>query len=84
MAREPDRHGDLLAPAAARLTARYGRSVDADTIRAILHETYDALLADATITTFLPLLAERTAATRLARTGEDLTAPPPPRPRRTT
>lgn len=64
-----DRNGDLLAPAAARLTARYGRSVDADTIRTVLRETYDALLADATVTAFLPLLAERSAAARLARTG---------------
>lgn len=78
MAHAPDdRNGDLLAPAAARLTARYGRTVDADTIHTILRETYDALLAGATVTTFLPLLAERTAATRIAQSGDRAAGPPP-------
>jgi hypothetical protein len=70
MAGPPDRNGDLLALSVARLTARYGHLADADAIRTILHETYEALLADATVTTFIPLLAERSVATRLARAGK--------------
>jgi hypothetical protein len=62
--REPGR--DPLAPAAARLTTRYGHLMGAETIHMVLHETYRALLANATITSFLPILAERSAATRLA------------------
>jgi hypothetical protein len=65
-----ERNGDLLAPAAARLTARYGQLVGPDTVRLVLHETYEALLADATVTTYLPILAERSAATRLAHTPD--------------
>jgi protein-tyrosine phosphatase-like protein len=62
--REPER--DPLAPAAARLTARYGQLMDAEIIHRVLHETYRALLANATITNFLPILAERSAAKQLA------------------
>lgn len=78
MGGEPDRDGDPLAPAAARLTARYGRLVDLDAIRLALHEAYEALLADATVTAFLPLLAERSAAARLAHTTDDHRPCPPP------
>lgn len=67
MTGEPARNSDPLAPAAARLTARYGQLIGNDTVRQVLHETYDALLAAATVTTFLPILAERSAATRLAQ-----------------
>ena len=62
--REPER--DLLGPAAARLTARYGQLMDTEIIHRVLHETYRALLANATITSFLPILAERSAAKQLA------------------
>lgn len=61
---------DLLAPAAARLMARYGQLIDAETIHRVLHETYRTLLANATVTNFLPILAERSAATQLADTPD--------------
>lgn len=78
---EPD--SDLLAPAAARLTTRFGQRIEAETIHRVLHETYRTLLTTATVTTFLPLLAERSAATRLANSNQALTdaqTPPPPAP----
>jgi hypothetical protein len=74
-----DRNGDPLAPAAARLTARYGPVIGEETIRQVLRETYEALLAGATVTTFLPILAERSAAARLAHT-RDHRMPGAPRP----
>jgi hypothetical protein len=77
-----DRTGDPLAPAAARLTARYGQLLGPDAIRLALNEAYEALLADATVTAFLPILAERSAAAHLAHARDDraLDPPPPDRP----
>jgi Protein-tyrosine-phosphatase-like, N-terminal domain len=75
MATEDGSESDTLASAAARLTARYGRLIAAETIHEVLHETYQSLLSNATITTFLPILAERSAATQLA----DTTNGSPPR-----
>ena len=78
MGSELDRNGDPLAPAAARLTARYGQLLGPDTIRLVLHEAYEALLANASVTTFLPVLAERSAAARLARSSDRCSTPPHP------
>lgn len=61
----PDRT-DVLGPAVLRLHARFGPQVDVETIRRTLDECYDRLLAQATITTYLVVLAERNAAARLA------------------
>lgn len=58
---------DALTAAAGRLTTRYGERLPAEQIRRVLDETYRALLARATITAYLPVLAERVAAARLAR-----------------
>lgn len=55
-----------LGPAALRLHARFGGAVDLETIRLVLDDSYARLLARATVTGFLVILAERTAATRLA------------------
>jgi hypothetical protein len=54
-----------LTAVAERLAARYDGTVPADTIRRVLHDEYHALLATSTITTYLPLLAERAADARL-------------------
>jgi hypothetical protein len=62
----PGRNSDVLATAADRLTARYGEVIAVDTIRRVLDETYQSLLTKSTITTYLPVLAERSAAARLA------------------
>lgn len=57
---------DALVPAALRLHARLGGAVDLVTVRLVLDECYEDLRARATVTTFLVVLAERTAAARLA------------------
>lgn len=61
----PDRT-DALASAALRLHARFGGAVELAVVREVLEECYDRLLAQATVTSFLVILAERTAASRLA------------------
>jgi hypothetical protein len=63
MTRGADSNG--LAAAAARLTTRYGAHLPAAAIREVLYETHQRLLARATVTTYLPLLAERAAAAQL-------------------
>jgi hypothetical protein len=75
---EHERNGDPLAPAAARLTDRYGQILDAETIRQVLPQAYEALLTSATVTTFLPILAERSAAARLAHSSDRCSTPPHP------
>jgi hypothetical protein len=67
-----------IAPAALRaaqqrLTLRFGSSVPAPTIARVLEETYERFLARSTVTTYLPLLAERAAATRLRELADDTT-----------
>jgi hypothetical protein len=57
---------DDLTAATARLTTRYGAHLPAATISDIVQEVYRSLLARATVTTYVPLLAERAAAARLA------------------
>lgn len=59
-----------LTAATERLTARFG-TVPADTIHRVLHDEYQALLSTSTITTYLPLLAERAADTRLTRVADE-------------
>lgn len=57
---------EVLAPAFARLRARHGRSVPEETIRLVLAECHEHLRAEATVTTYLVVLAERAASTRIA------------------
>lgn len=64
-----DRTRNALTAAAERLTARYGHTAPPETIYRLLHDTYEALLATSTITAYLPMLAERSAATQLAAPG---------------
>jgi hypothetical protein len=92
-ARTPDPDAELLGPAVTRLIARFGQHIEADTIRRILHDTYSALQSEATVTAFLPLLAERSAASQLTNDNDNdnqpstdahssSSAPPPPSPSR--
>lgn len=64
-----DRTRNALTAAAERLTARYGHTAPPETIDRLLHDTYEKLLATSTITAYLPVLAERSAATQLATLG---------------
>jgi hypothetical protein len=56
-----------LTAVAERLAVRFGGTVPADTIHRVLHDEYQGLLATSTITTYLPLLAERAADARLSQ-----------------
>lgn len=58
---------DALEQSARRLHARFGGDVDLDTVRAVVDACHDRLRARATVTSFLVILAERGAATHLAR-----------------
>jgi hypothetical protein len=66
----PEPAGDddeaVLAPAVARLRARYGHAVPDETIRLVLRTSHDRLRAQARVTTYLLVLAERAASTQLA------------------
>ncbi len=61
----PDRT-DALEAAALRLESRFGPRIDLATIRRTLDDCYERLVAQATVTTYLVVLAERNAARRLA------------------
>lgn len=61
----PSERTATLEPAAMRLHLRFGGAVDQEVVWQVLGECYDRLLAQATVTTFLVILAERTAAQRL-------------------
>jgi hypothetical protein len=61
--RPEDRRRDALA----RLRSRYGDHVDSEQIEEVYDTAYAALRSAATITTFLPILAERVARHRLSR-----------------
>ena len=50
-----------LESAAARLRAETGGSIADDTILSLLHTSYEEVAADASVGSFLPLLAERRA-----------------------
>jgi protein-tyrosine-phosphatase len=54
-----------LATAAVRLREEFGEHFGAETIERFLHSSFDQFAARATVTTFLPLLAERFARQRL-------------------
>jgi hypothetical protein len=56
---------DRRADAVARLRRRYGDRVDPQRIQGVFDTTYETLRSAATITTFLPILAERVASRRL-------------------
>jgi hypothetical protein len=56
---------DRRAAALARLRSRYGDGVDPQRIQVVFDTTYETLRSAATITTFLPILAERVASRRL-------------------
>jgi arsenate reductase len=55
---------DALEPAVLRLHARFA-GIEVEVVRRVLEDSYDRLLARATVTSFLVILAERTAAARL-------------------
>ena len=59
-------HDDVLAPAVARLRARYGHAVPDETIHLVLRQSHERLRAQATVTTYLVVLAERAASVRIA------------------
>jgi hypothetical protein len=61
-----DRARTALAAAAERLAARYGHTAPPEKIDRVLHDAYERLLATSTITAYLPVLAERSAAAQLA------------------
>ncbi|QYG92268.1 hypothetical protein HC251_07325 [Iamia sp. SCSIO 61187] len=61
----PSERLGALEPAATRLHLRFGDAVDRETVARVLDECYDRLQAHATVTSYLVILAERTAAQRL-------------------
>lgn len=54
-----------LEPVVMRLHLRFGAAVDRETVERVLDECYDQLRAHATVTSYLVILAERSAAQRL-------------------
>lgn len=63
----PVRAPDALAPVVARLLVRFGDEADAAEVRAVVEACHTRLAAGASVTTYLPVLAERAAAATLAR-----------------
>jgi hypothetical protein len=63
---DPGTTADRLGPAARRLAARFGDTLPEATIARVLEETHEALLVQSTVTVYVPVLAERVAAARLA------------------
>jgi arsenate reductase len=61
----PTEHHPALENAAARLAEEFQGTYGRETIDRFLHTSYDEFLQNATVTTFLPLLAERFARQRL-------------------
>lgn len=64
MSPTPD-HNPALANASARLAEEFHGTYGRETIERYLHTSYDQFVTNATVTTFLPLLAERFARQRL-------------------
>lgn len=60
---------DTRIAGADRLSAEYAGVFSRETVEATLRDSYDRLAARATVTTFLPALAERFARERLAATA---------------
>ncbi len=56
---------DRRADALARLRSRYGDRVDPQRIQVLYDTTFETLRSAATVTTFLPILAERVTGRRL-------------------
>lgn len=63
---DPGTPADPLRPAARRLAARFGDALPEATIARVLEEAHEALLVHSTVTVYVPVLAERLAAARLA------------------
>lgn len=58
-------HKEALEWSTARLAEEFGRWFDAETIERWLRSSYDEVAEGATVTTYLPLLAERFTRERL-------------------
>jgi protein-tyrosine-phosphatase len=61
----PLNHHPALQSASARLAGEFRGTYGPETVERFLRTSYDGFLANATVTTFLPLLAERFARQRL-------------------
>lgn len=61
-----ERHGSERDAIIARLHARYGDTLTIDEITATVHAAFEHLTAHAKFDAYLPVLAERAAAERLA------------------
>jgi hypothetical protein len=71
---------DPLATVRERLLGHYGSDIDSDCINQSLETAYDSLRSQATILTYLPLLAERAATAALERMLHDSKAKVPAQP----
>ncbi|MQY31554.1 Protein ArsC [Nocardia sp. RB56] len=58
-------HPTALSRAEIRLRAEFATVFDRDSVRRILHDSYDCFVAQASVTLYLPVLAERFARQRL-------------------